>query len=173
MVSRNDFDNCDGPWPDVLGRLVDRHAAALTLYARQLCNCPEDAVQDALIGLVEQGQPPGDAVAWLYRVVRNKAISAARSNQRRRRHEREAVGGRPAWFEPSPADRLDAETAAAALAALPIEQREVVVARIWGGLSFEQIGRLVGVSDSTAHRRYEAGLASMRQKLRLSCPNKD
>jgi len=69
----------------------------------------------------------------------------------------------------SSADLIDAATAADALESLPLEQREVVVARIWGGLSFIQIGQLVGVSDSAAHRRYEAGLSALRQKLRVSC----
>jgi RNA polymerase sigma factor (sigma-70 family) len=157
--------------PEFIGRLFDRHAAALELYARQWCNCPEDVVQEALIKLVERSPRPDDAVAWLYRAVRNGAISALRSNRRRRRHESEAADRRPAWFEPSAGDSIDARTAAAALESLPIEQREVVVARVWGGLSFEQIGRLAGVSDSAAHRRYEAALSALRTKLRASCLN--
>ena len=72
-----------------------------------------------------------------------------------------------------PADLIDAGTAAAALESLPIEQREVVVARIWGGLTFQEIGRLVGVSDSAAHRRYEAALLALRQKLRVPCPKNE
>ena len=64
---------------------------------------------------------------------------------------------------------FDAQTAAAVLESLALEQREIVIARIWGGLSFEQIGRLVSVSDSAAHRRYEAALSALRQKLRVPC----
>ena len=37
---------------------------------------------------------------------------------------------------------------------------------------FKQIGQLVGVSDSAAHRRYEAALLALRQKLRVSCLKK-
>ena len=97
----------------------------------------------------------------------------SRSSQRRRRHETAAVGGRSAVFDRSPADRIDADVAAAALQSLSIELREVVVARIWGGLTFQQIGRLVGVSDSAAHRRYEAALVALRQKLRTPCLKND
>ena len=61
--------------------------------------------------------------------------------------------------------------ATAALQRLPIEQRETLVAHLWGGLTFEQIGELTGVSSSTAHRRYLAGLESLRERLRVSCPN--
>ena len=74
-------------------------------------------------------------------------------------------GDRPAWFERSAADLIDAGVAAAALESLPIEQREVVVARIWGGLTFQQIGQLVGVSDSAAHRRYEAALVGLAPEI--------
>jgi len=172
-VNGHDSSERDGPWPEFLGRLVDCHAAPLQLYARQLCDDAEDVVQAALIELVAQAEPPRDAVAWLYRVVRNKAISASRSSRRRRRRENEAAGSRPVWFEPSRGDLLDAQAAAAALESLPAEQREVVVARVWGGLSFAQIGQLVGASDSAAHRRYEAGLSALRRKLGVSCPKND
>lgn len=173
MVNGNDSNAGDAVGPEFLGRLFDRHAAALELYARQLCDCSEDAVQEALIELVGQPRMPDDVLAWLYRVVRNKAISALRSARRRKRHETEAVGKRSIWFDRSAADLIDAGVAATALESLPIEQREVVVARIWGGLSFGQIGQLVGASDSAAHRRYEAALLALRQKLRVPCPKND
>ena len=62
---------------ELLGRLFDRHAAVLELYARQFCDCPEDVVQETLIELAGQPRSPDDPAAWLFRVVRNKAISAA------------------------------------------------------------------------------------------------
>jgi RNA polymerase sigma-70 factor (ECF subfamily) len=160
-------------WPELLGRLVDCHAAALELYARQICDCSEDVVQEALIELVRQAAPPDDAVAWLYRVVRNKAISASRTSRRRKRHEIEAASRRSVWFEQSRVDLIDAGVATVALKSLPQEQREAVVARIWGGLSFQRIGELQGVSDSAAHRRYQAALLALRQKLGVSCPKND
>jgi DNA-directed RNA polymerase specialized sigma24 family protein len=55
---------------------------------------------------------------------------------------------------------------------LPIEQREVIVARLWGGLTFEQIAELASVSSSSVHRWYVAGLASLRERLDASCPTK-
>jgi RNA polymerase sigma factor (sigma-70 family) len=170
MVSDHDSNTSDAIGPELLGRLFDQHAAPLALYARQLCDCPEDVVQEALIELAGQSRVPDDAVAWLYRVVRNKAFSAARSAGRRKRHETEAAVRRPTWFERSPADLIDANAAAAVLESLPVEQREVVVTRIWGGLTFQEIGRLVGVSDSAVHRRYEAALSALRQKMRVPCP---
>lgn len=173
MVGDSRFNAAGAVGPELLGRLLDGHAAALELYARQWCDCPEDVVQEGLIELAGQVRAPDDAVAWLYRVVRNKAISASRSARRRKHRETDAAGGRPTWFEHSAADLIDARAAVNVLESLPIKQREVVVARIWGRLSFNEIGRLVGASQSAAHRRYEAALATLRQKLRAPCLKTD
>jgi RNA polymerase sigma-70 factor (ECF subfamily) len=103
-------------------------------------------------------------------VVRNGALTVARSERRRRRHETVAAAHVPSWFLPSENARLDAETATAALETLPVEERETLVAHLWGGLTFDQIGALIGVSSSTAHRRYLAGLSLLRERLRVPCP---
>ena len=57
---------------------------------------------------------------------------------------------------------MDAGVATAALRSLPIEEREVIVLRIWGGRSFDEIAELIGKSTSTAHRRFEMALQSLR-----------
>jgi RNA polymerase sigma-70 factor (ECF subfamily) len=158
--------------PEHLGQLLDDHAAALVLYARQWCAMPEDIVQEAFLQLVRQKPVPDCPLPWLYRVVRNQAISAARQARRRQRHEAAAAARAPAWFAPTEGAGLDAAAAATALASLPEGQREVVVAHLWGGLTFEQIAELIGTSSSTAHRYYAAGLACLRERLRVSCPEK-
>jgi RNA polymerase sigma-70 factor (ECF subfamily) len=90
----------------------------------------------------------------------------------RRRQRREAIAAQPVrWFVEPEVDGLTAETAVAALRQLPPEQREVIVARLWGGLSFEQIAELSGCSSSTAFRRFNAGIDSLRQELAAPCPN--
>jgi len=157
--------------PDQLGRLIDVHAAALALYARQWCAAPEDAVQEAFLKLAAQPAPPPDIVGWLYAATRNLARTAARAERRRRHHEAAAAAQAPTWFVPADGAALDAETAAQALAGLPADEREAVVARVWGGLSFEQIGALLGASAATAHRRFTAGLALLRERLNVPCPN--
>jgi RNA polymerase sigma-70 factor (ECF subfamily) len=158
--------------PELLGRLVDQHAAALVLYARQWCAAPEDVVQEAFLKLVAQRPPPDNPAAWLYRVVRNAARSAARSARRRQRYEAAAAARAPAWFDDANADGLDAATATEALQDLPPDEREVIVAHLWGGLTFEQIAEVAGCSPSTAHRRYAAGLAALRERLAIPCRNR-
>jgi RNA polymerase sigma-70 factor (ECF subfamily) len=157
--------------PERLGQLFDRHAAALVLYARQWCAAAEDVVQETFIKLARQPPPAqADLTPWLYRVIRNAAISAARREKRRRHHEAEAARRAPAWFLSSVDNQLDAAEAAAVLQKLPAEQREVVIARLWGGLTFEQVATLTGLSVGSAHRHYHAGLAALRERLH-PCPN--
>ena len=149
--------------PEELGRLYREHAPALRLYVRQWPNGDEDTVQDAFIKLAQQSPAPERVLPWLYRVVRNGALSAGRVEARRRRREGR-VSGSEAWFAAAD-DRIDGLEATRLLAELPIEQREVMVARIWGGLTFEAVAQLAGCSLPTAHRRYQLGLAQLRERL--------
>ena len=156
--------------PGEVATLIDTHAAPLLLYARQFCDAAEDVVQDAFFELVTARRRPEGVVGWLYRVVRNGAIDAARTSRRRR--ERETAVARPVrWFVEDEVAGLDAEVAVAALQGLPQEQREVIVARLWGGLGFEQIADVSGSSASTAFRRFTAGIEALRQILGETCPD--
>jgi RNA polymerase sigma factor (sigma-70 family) len=158
---------------ELLGSLIDRFAAALELYARQWSDAPEDVVQEAFVELAAQREPPLNPAAWLFRSVRNRAINAGMASRRRRQYEAAAADVRP-WFETNSAARqetaVDPDSAQTALAALPVEQREVIVAHLWGGLTFEQIAELVGSSASSAHRLYHAGLITLRERLGVPCP---
>jgi len=154
----------------VLGQLVDEHAASLELYARQWCAAPEDVVQDAFLKLVTQKQMPRNVVPWLFRVVRNQAISVLRSAQRRRRHETLAAELHPCLFSESPA-ALDPDVATHALQNLPEEQREVITLHLWGGLTFAEIAEVIDSSTSTVNRWYLIGINHLREKLGVPCPN--
>ena len=149
--------------PTTLGRLYRQHAPALRLYARQWSGNADDLVQNAFVRLAQQSPPPEQVLPWLYAVVRNEGLSALRSAARRRQREMKASAPE-AWFSAAE-DQLDPDEAARLLAGLPLEAREVVVARIWGGLRFEDIAQLIGCSPATAHRRYQTGLAQLRERL--------
>jgi RNA polymerase sigma-70 factor (ECF subfamily) len=151
--------------PEQLGRWLDEHGRALVLFARQWCHSADDVVQEAFVRLARQPAAPENVAGWLYRVVRNGAISAARSEGRRRRHEAAAGSETRSWFISKRETALDGEAAARALVRLPLEEREVIVAHLWGGLTFAEIGEVIGISSSTAHRRYEAGLCKLREWL--------
>ncbi len=156
--------------PELLGRLIDRHAPALELYARQWCGSAEDVVQEAFVRLAVLETMPENPVAWLFRVVRNGAVNAGIASRRRKRHEEAAAANGPAWFQPECGSEFDPDTVQASLSSLPIEQREVIVAHLWGGLSFQEIAELVQSSRSSVHRRYQAGIVTLRELMGVSCP---
>ena len=52
------------------------------------------------------------------------------------------------------------------LTTLPVEQREVIVLKIWHEYTFEEIGTLLGVSPNTAAGRYRYGLQKLRASLK-------
>jgi RNA polymerase sigma factor (sigma-70 family) len=158
--------------PEILSRLFDHHAGPLMLYAGQWCAVPEDVVQEAFLSLVRVSPPPENPVGWLYRAVRNGAINASRSDHRRRRRESAAGTAAESWFARGPDDRLDAQEAARTLAQLPLVEREVIVARLWGGLGFAEIAQLTGSSTSQVHRIYHQGLAALRERFGVACPPK-
>ena len=68
--------------PNLLEELMRKHGAALELFAGQWTTMPEDCVQEAFLQLVREPKTPDRPLAWLYRVVRNRAISWRRSATR-------------------------------------------------------------------------------------------
>src|SRR5436309_15644873 len=92
--------------------MFEAHGPALLLYARQWVDAAaaEDVVQRVFVRLLASGRLPADARTWLFRCVRNEAISAWRTDQRRGRRERTVASADgeagAAWFVPRPEDRI-------------------------------------------------------------------
>jgi RNA polymerase sigma factor (sigma-70 family) len=154
-----------------MAQLVVERSAALALYARQWLDAAsaDDVVQEALVALLSERQTPHDPIAWMFRAVRNAAIDRARADGRRRRREESVAARRREWFESASHSLLDAQLAEQKLRQLPIELRQVVVLKIWGELSFAQIGQIMQLSPSTVYERYASALEQMRIALEQSC----
>jgi RNA polymerase sigma-70 factor (ECF subfamily) len=137
-------------------------------WTRSLADA-EDVVQDAFVRFWRhQRALPGDPMALLVTSVRRAAFDRARRENRRSAREERAMEGED--FEP-PAfvssldgdDRRDAIEAA--LRRLPEEQREVLVLKIWGELTFEQVASQLDIPPNTAASRYRYALAALRKEL--------
>ena len=149
-----------------LADLWEEHSDRLLLIARSIGGPAEDAVQEAFVALASQALLPGDPMAWLVRVTRNRLLQWHRSNKRRRARET-AVGSKP-WFDcqsMSSQQRMDAAEVTAALQALPSPDREIIVMHLWGEMSFESIAAVVGGSRAKTHRAYGRGLQTLQQKF--------
>lgn len=153
--------------PNELQQLVDCHKAALEIYAAQWCDDAEDCVQEAFLKLVRQRQRPDRPIAWLFRVVRNIAISHRRSaNRRKHREQQSAQLSRRIDAGDSPFESL---AVGEALANLDDVLRQVIIAKIWGGLTFHEIAELLGISASTAHRHFDQALYKLKTRLGSPC----
>jgi RNA polymerase sigma-70 factor, ECF subfamily len=161
------------PGDITIRELFVAHGPALLLYARQWLDraAAQDVVQDVFVRLIAGGRMPAEPRTWLFRCVRNAAISACRSQGRRGRREGRAgrAAGGGGWFVPRVEDRIDAKAAQAALAALPAAQREVVTLRIWSGLTLAQVADVTGMPMSTVYDQYRAAIKAVRERLEQSC----
>src|SRR6516165_10194892 len=122
---------------------LGQHGAALVLLARQWVAShadAEDIVQEAFVRFWRSREQATDPAAYLYACVKHCALDWQRGRKRQAR--REEAAARPeseAWFA-GPMEQEERRAAlTAALRELPDNQREVLVMKIWGGLSFPQI----------------------------------
>ena len=152
-----------------LANLIETHAGSLRLWVRSRCTSSEDVVQEAFCRLAVQEPAPDNPVAWLYQVCRNLAERERLTDVRRRK--RENVYARSEIASGNHDDAELAETIAA-VEDLDDELREVLVARVWGQMSLEEIGKLCSISTATAYRRYEAAIETLRSKLEPQTENR-
>ncbi|HEY3391705.1 MAG TPA: sigma-70 family RNA polymerase sigma factor [Lacipirellulaceae bacterium] len=154
---------------ELLGRLLDEHGPALALYAAQWTASADDCVQEALMELARQPQEPQNVLAWLYRVVKHRAMNAARSERRRREREARSMRSRFIAQHRTSFDRCDTIAIADALERLGSSEREIVVMRIWGGLTYDEIAAALSTSTAGAYRQYQAALETLRKILESPC----
>jgi len=82
--------------PAGLSGWFDAYGRALVLYARQWLTVEpaEDVVQEVFVRLLSQRRAPVNVKSWLFRSVRNAAVSRLRSEHRRRKAQiRRSAGG--------------------------------------------------------------------------------
>ena len=152
---------------DWLEQLYDTKAAELILYGRALGLGhaeSEDVLQESFVALMEKTERPEQPEHYLVRSFRNRALNYRRSLWRRFTRELESHR----WFEKCSEESQLEREAMKCLAQIPIEQREVIVLKIWHHYTFEEIGGLLEVSPHTAAGRYRYGLQKIKVCLKGS-----
>ena len=157
-----------------------RFGPRLVLFARQWLpdvSDAEDAVQEAFVRFWRQRRTPTDEHAGLlFAAVRSAALDHIRRETRRKR--REVIASDDALFSVVPGETTPLFESAsaganssveAALLRLPPEQREVLVLKIWGELTFAQIGEALDLSPNTVSSRYRYSINALRKILRPIC----
>ena len=153
-------------------RLYRAKASELVLYGRALGLShaeAEDVLQETFVALTQRPQPPELPDHYCLRSFRNRALNYRRSVWRRLTRELEASR----WFERSPTETSAERAAMRGLAALPQDQREVIVLKIWHKHTFDEIGDLLDISPNTAAGRYRYGLQKLRMFLKGESHERD
>jgi RNA polymerase sigma-70 factor (ECF subfamily) len=122
----------------------------------------EDIAQEAFLAAVralhrfDRRRPFGP---WLHRIVVNRAIDWTRARQLRGEVELDERVASVAPAAPSDADRL-----ASAIAALPPEQRAVIVLRHLLEYTPGEIAELLGIPRGTVNSRLRRGLDALKEQ---------
>jgi RNA polymerase sigma-70 factor (ECF subfamily) len=146
-------------------RLYDAAAAELILYGRALGLSPseaEDVLHDTFVALMQRDEAPVQPLHYCLRAFRNRALNHRRSLWRRLAREWESLR----WFERAPEETPRERAAMRCLAGLPVEQREVIVLKVWHERTFREIGELLGLSPNTVAGRYRYGLRKLQACLK-------
>ncbi len=154
----------------------DELAPKLVLFARQWVGSmaeAEDVVQLAFVKFWRHR--PGasrEHYPLLYAVVRTCALDAVRGHGRRVRREADprasVLREDEPYFDRSIEERERAEAIEDALGALPEAQREVLVLKIWGELTFAEIATALGESNNTVASRYRYAVEALRRIMKAS-----
>ena len=144
--------------------LYDAKAAELILYGRALGLShgeAEDVLQETFISLLRLSILPAKAEHYCVRSYRNRAMNYRRSLWRRLTREWESAR----WFERDSSETEAERLAMRCLEELPVEQREVIVLKIWHKCTFEEIAVVMEISPNTVAGRYRYGLQKIKNKL--------
>jgi RNA polymerase sigma-70 factor, ECF subfamily len=148
---------------------LDRHAPALLLFARGWVSShadAEDVVQEAFVRFWRSRDRVSEPAAYLYACVKRCALEWNRAGARRsRREEASAREEAEPLFEDSLEQQERRVAVEAALNKWPEKQREVLVMRIWGDLSFPQIGDALGIPTETAASRYRYAIVKLHEEF--------
>jgi RNA polymerase sigma-70 factor (ECF subfamily) len=160
---------------DALGALYDRYGRLMFGVLRALLPTPESAeevVQDAFHAVWRNAgsyaAERGSVRTWLLAIARNAAIDWQRTRGRRVQRER-PLDALTDSRDPS-ADTLLERIALRgrvrdALAALPREQRDVLVLAFYGGLTQTEIASRTGAPLGTVKSRARLAMAQLRRTL--------
>lgn len=145
--------------------LYDQHGPALVAYACSFVwdsAVAEDAVHQVFLRLLSDAiARPDVPVAYVYRAVRNAALNA-----RRNARKDVPLDVQSPVFDGGKQGREAALALQAALGDLPEDQREVVVMRVWSGMTLEEVATATGAPVNTVASRYRYALEKLREKLR-------
>ncbi len=162
---------------EFLENLYREHRQGLYTFALSITGSPalaEDAIQNAFEAFYRRGigqnanQGSIDWVPYVFRSVRNSAVDLCRSDQRQARICEvlfESFNSET-FSEDALLTQERDELLKAAIDSLPESDREAVMLKIFGDLTFDQVGKVLETSPKTVATRYRRALGKLEEHLR-------
>jgi RNA polymerase sigma-70 factor, ECF subfamily len=153
---------------------IEAHIAGLRRFARALVRGDreraDDLVQDSLERALSRWhlrRAEGDLRGWLYTILYNRFVSEQQRQQRRGVHDAltEAIEAELPQMKGGQDEALEHRDLLRAFAALPEEQRAVLLLVGIEDLSYEQAARVMGVPIGTVMSRLSRGRERLRQLM--------
>jgi len=145
----------------------------LRAFATSLCgsvSVADDLVQDALLKAwsnAEKFEPGTSLRAWLFTILRNSYYSQYRRRVREVQ-DSDGVYARGIAVEGNQESHLDLADFRKALAALPVEQREVLMLVGASGLTYEEAAAICGVEIGTIKSRLSRARSRLADLLGMN-----
>ena len=172
----------DGPFSDEwLRNAIDRHEHMLVRYAQQFVHDTDrarDVVQDTFMKLVDQDRKrhrtherltDKHLTKWLFRVCRNRAIDIARKEKRMKFAPSEQFDERLDSGAQAPDAAALAEerqeTLLSHIATLTSNQQEVLRLKFHGGLSYQEIADVTGLTKTNVGFILHTAISKLRQTV--------
>ena len=167
--------------PGALERMIDRFESALYAYAHGILQNTFDAqevVQDAMLRAHRALTKQYDEARcrelalrpWLFRTVRNLSLNKRRSKVRGLEQPLDSFDdGRLGPFVREHGSELerqqDAQLLRDAMSGLPVEARELIVLRFMEDMSYGEIAKTVGATESSLRGKVFRSLKLLRDAL--------
>lgn len=159
---------------EALLRIYEKYADPLRALAVTLCGSisdGEDVVHDVFVtfaGSADRLKSTGSLKSYLAACVTNRVRDRFRKQQRhptKSLAEVKGVGSQTVRPDFSAIRNEEMRRLGSALAALPYEQREVIMLHLHGGMKFRQIAELQHESINTVQGRYRYGINKLRSLM--------
>jgi RNA polymerase sigma-70 factor, ECF subfamily len=161
------FDELHRRWARRLYGYVLRHVGDAVIA--------DDLFQDVFLTVLrDRSYDParGRFAAWLFALARNRCLDQRRADERRAHRSADMPDEPPAQHpialgdpEETLARAQQGRTVRAAIAGLPEAQRQLLILKQVGGLTYREIGEMHGIPEGTVKSRLHAAVSAFRRAL--------
>ena len=155
-----------------LQTLYEHYGPRLFMFGLRLTagNEPEaeDLVQDCFVRIWSKRRTlraVESVRGYLFKSLRNIFLNQQRKTGRERQRGRDYTATLTLVTEGARSCPITADELNEALSALPEEQKEAAILRVWGEMTFAEMGQTLGISENTAASRYRYALGKLRYQL--------